>query len=153
MTARAHLAAASLALLLGCSRSAPDATPDGAVRLFLERMELAAEDPRAMREAYDLLGPTARKDLEERAARASFVQGKRVEPHTMLAAGRFGLRFRPKKMVSRIEADGAAVSITGSDPAERAEVRCVREGPSWRIEPELPPMVQLPQRRMDAGGY
>ncbi|MDB5218933.1 MAG: hypothetical protein JWO86_6860, partial [Myxococcaceae bacterium] len=38
------------ALATGCSRAAPDATPEGAVRLFVEKMETGAEDPRAMRD-------------------------------------------------------------------------------------------------------
>ena len=81
-----------------CTRTAPDATPEGAVRLFVEKMESGAEDPRAMREAYQLLGPHARANLKERADRASKGQGRRYEPFEMLAEGRFGLKFRPKTM-------------------------------------------------------
>ena len=48
--------AAALALLVAlgtaCSRPAPDATPEGAVRLWLEKMEAQPEDPRASREAF-----------------------------------------------------------------------------------------------------
>lgn len=135
---------------LGCSRAAPDATPDGALRVFLERMEIATDDPRAMAEAYDLLGKNARANLEERAERASLVEGKRVGPRQMLAMGRFGLRFRPKGMTVRIAGDSAVVSVTGSDPQERADIACVREGAVWRIEPELPPL-SIQQRRPDAG--
>ena len=40
----------------------PDATPEGAVRTWLERMEESEDDPSAGREAYALLGPTARAD-------------------------------------------------------------------------------------------
>ena len=135
---------------LGCSRAAPDATPDGALRLFLERMEVATDDPRAMAEAYDLLGKNAKHNLEERAARASLVQGKAVSPREMLAMGRFGLRFRPKAMTVRVEGDSAVVSVTGSDAQERADIPCVREGAAWRIEPELPPL-SIQQRRPDGG--
>ncbi|HQY61781.1 MAG: hypothetical protein IPF92_31065 [Myxococcales bacterium] len=135
---------------LGCSRAAPDATPDGALRLFLERMEVATDDPRAMSEAYELLGKNAKHNLDERAARASLVEGKRVSPREMLAMGRFGLRFRPKNMTARVEGDSAVVSVTGSDPQERADIACVREGAAWRIEPELPPL-SIQQRRPDGG--
>lgn len=149
----ALLVALIVAALFGgtaCSRSAPDATPEGVVRLWLERMESAAEDVRAMRDAYALLGPRARANLKERAERASRGQGRRFEPHEMLAEGRFGLRFRPKVMTTRIEGDDAWVEVRGDGPGEHATVKCTREGASWRIEPELPEVV-APARRMDGG--
>lgn len=111
----------------GCSRSAPDSTPEGVVRLWLEKMESAADDSRAMKEAYALLGPRARANLKERADRASRGQGRRYEPHEMLAEGRFGLRFRPKTMTARTEGDEAWVEVKGDGPEEHATVKCVRE--------------------------
>jgi len=152
---RAALLFALLAILfaiapLACSRSGPDATPEGAVRLWLEKMESAAEDGRAMKEAYALLGPHARANLKERAERASRGQGRRFEPHEMLAEGRFGLRFRPKAMSARIEGDEASVEVKGDGPDERATVKCTREGDAWRIEPDLPEVV-APARRPDSG--
>src|SRR3954452_21379089 len=97
------------ALFASCSRAAPDATCENAVRLWLERMEASTEDGRAAREAYAILGPTARTNLERRAERASRVQGRQVEPYEMLAEGRFGLKFRPKQMTTRILDDQATV--------------------------------------------
>ena len=133
-----------------CTRAAPDATPEGAVRLFVEKMETGAEDPHAMREAYQLLGPHARSNLKERADRASKGQGRRYEPYEMLAEGRFGLKFRPKTMTANILGEDAFVEVRGDGPEERATVHCVREAPAWRVEPELPD-VQAPQRRGDGG--
>ncbi len=153
--ARTLGATLALAMALGasavaCTRAAPDATPDGVVRLWLDKMETSTEDPRAMREAFVLLGPAARANLDERAQRASRVQGRRVEPYEMLAEGRFGLKFRPKAMVSRIEGDRAIVEVTGDAPmTEHAVVHCAREGASpgvWRVEPELPDVMALPRR-------
>lgn len=120
------------------------------MRLFVEKMETGAEDPRAMREAYQLLGPHARSNLKERADRASKGQGRRYEPFEMLAEGRFGLKFRPKTMIAKIEGEDAFVEVRGDGPEERATVHCVREAPAWRVEPELPD-VQAPQRRGDGG--
>jgi hypothetical protein len=137
-------------VVMGCSRSSPDATPEGVVRLWLEKMESGADDRHAMKEAYDLLGPRARANLKERADRASRGQGRRFEPYEMLAEGRFGLRFRPKTMNARIEGDDATVEIKGDGPEERATVKCTREGAFWRIEPELPEVV-APARRSDGG--
>lgn len=137
-------------LLAACSRAAPDATPEGAVRLWLEKMESAADDGRAMKEAYQLLGPRARANLKERADRASRGQGRRFEPHEMLAEGRFGLRFRPKAIRSRIEGDDAWVEVKGDGPEERATVKCTRQAAAWRVEPDLPDVV-APPRRSDGG--
>jgi hypothetical protein len=146
-----------------CTRPAPDATPEGAVRQWIERMEATNEDPRAIRSAYALLGPAARANLEERAKRATQVEGHRVEPWDMIAEGRFGLKFRPKTMVSRVNGDAASVEVTGDEPlTEHALVHCVREpsdgasGESdrrralvWHVEPDLPPVPSLPQREAD----
>lgn len=120
------------------------------MRLFVEKMESGAEDPRAMREAYGLLGQRARSNLKERADRASKGQGRRYEPYEMLAEGRFGLKFRPKTMMSKIEGDDAFVEVRGDGPEERASVRCIHEPAGWRVEPELPDVV-APQRRADGG--
>ena len=131
-----------LAFLAGpaCSRPPPDSTPDGAVRLFLEDMEAADDDDaQAMRRAYDLLGPAARANLDERARRTSELQGRHVEAWQMLAAGRFGLAFRPKSMRTTTVGDRATVEVVGADPQnEHASVVCVHEPPGWRVEPGLP---------------
>jgi hypothetical protein len=133
--------------IVACSRQAPDATPDGAARAWLEKMEASQEDPHAMREAYALLGPAARANLEERARRTSSLQGRRVEPWEMLADGRFGLRFRPKTMKASTVGDRATVEVLGSDPtSEHASIVCVHEAGGWRVEPGLPD-TPGPERR------
>jgi hypothetical protein len=131
--------AVALGSMVACSRPPPDATPDGAVRLFLDEMEAAEDDAHEMRRAYDLLGPAARANLEERARRTSRLQGRQALPWDMLAAGRFGVAFRPKTMRSKIVGERASVEVLGADPQnEVATVLCVRERGGWRIEPELP---------------
>jgi hypothetical protein len=128
-----------LALVLGCSRPPPDATPDGALRLFLDDMDIAGDDMSAMHRAYDLLGPAARANLAERARHTSQLQGRQVQPPDMLAAGLFGLAFRPKVMRPTVVGDRATVEVFGEDPqGEHASVVCVREGRSWHVEPGLP---------------
>jgi hypothetical protein len=135
----APLIAFALALSVGCSRPPPDSTPDGVTRLFLDEMEAAEDDAREMHRAYDLLGPAARANLEERARRTSRLQGRQVQPWDMLAAGRFGVAFRPKTMRAKVVGDRASVEVLGADPLnERATVVCVRETHGWRIEPEFP---------------
>ena len=138
---------------VACSRPAADASPEGAVRAWLDRMEATDEDAHAIRDAYALLGPAARANLVERAERASRLEGHRVEPWDMLAEGRFGLKFRPKGMVAKIDGATATVAVTGDEPlTEHAMVHCakVSDAPqAWRVEPDLPPVPALPQRDPD----
>ena len=140
-----------LIALSACSRREPDATPEGVVRLFIEKMESSSDDTHAMREAYGLLGPKARTNLKDRAERASRGQGRRFEPYEMLAEARFGLRFRPKTMTSRIEGEEAFVDVLGNGPDEKATVHCTRESGAWRVEPDLPDATP-PARRANDGG-
>jgi len=144
---RGPLVLALALIAAGCSRAAPDATPDGAVRAWLDDMEGSLGDPKEAREAYRLLGPAARSNLEERAERASQMQGRRTEPYELFAAGRFGLKFRPQSMKATVSGDRATVEVTGDPRAlEHATVECVREGGGWRVEPELPPLAPLSRR-------
>jgi hypothetical protein len=122
-----------------CSRPPPESTPEGALRLFLDDMEAAEDDPRAMRQAYDLLGPAARANLVERARRTSSLQGRQVVAWDMMAAGLFGRTFRWKGMRSTVVGDRATVDVLGENPqTEHASVLCVHEAGGWRVEPGLP---------------
>jgi hypothetical protein len=126
-------------LLPACSRPPPDATPEGAVHAFLDEMEGAGDDPVVQKRAYQLLGPAARANLGERARRTSGLQGRHVEPWDMMAAGLFGLAFRPQAMRATVVGDRATVDVFGEDPrTQHASVACIREGQVWRIEPGLP---------------
>jgi hypothetical protein len=137
-------------LTAACNRPPPDATPDGAVRAFLEELEASADDPDAMREAYTFLGNRARANLKERADRASKGQGRRYQPHEMLAEGRFGLTFRPKLMTAKVDGNEAFVEVQGDTADEHATVHCRHEPAGWRVDLELPDVI-APQRRADAG--
>jgi hypothetical protein len=137
---RAALAVA-IALVVAspaCSHPPLDSTPEGAVRLFLDAMD-SDDNPASMHRAYDLLGPAARANLVGRARRTSRLQGRQVEPWEMIAAGLFGLAFRPKVMRSTGVGERATVEVFGEDPqSEHASVACVHEADGWRIEPALP---------------
>lgn len=110
------------------------------MRAFLDEMEAGEDDAREMRRAYELLGPAARANLQERARRTSQLQGRQVPPWDMIASGRFGVAFRPKTMRSKVVGDRATVEVLGAhSDDERATVSCVHEPGGWRIEPELPP--------------
>lgn len=139
--------------LLGCSRAPPDATPEGAVHLFLDRMEAAASGAVPMSDVYALLGPATRKNLADRASRAGRIQGRRIDASDMLAPGRYALKFRPKSMTSRVSGDTAVVTVVGYEASETAEVTLVRENGAYKMELDLPDVTPLRQReeRGDAG--
>jgi hypothetical protein len=123
---------------VGCSHPPPDATPEGALREFLDEMD-DSEQPAALRRAYDLLGPVAKANLATRAHATSELQARQVQPWDMIAPGLFGLAFRPKAMHASIVGDRATVDVIGEDPqTEHAAVTCVHVGRAWRIEPGFP---------------
>ncbi len=136
-------------LLIGCGRKPPDATPEGVVREFLERMERVNGDPKDARAAFELLAKPSQANLTERSKRASAAFGKRMSPEQMLAPSHYFPRFQPRQWATRpLGKQRAVVEVLGLDPAsERAEVPCVKEETHWRIDlalPALPPVERRP---------
>ena len=106
-------------------------------------MSRSADDEGALREAYRLVGASARAALARRAERATALSGRAYEPWQMLAQGRFRLRFSPASrggMRERVEGDHAVVTVTGEQPGQHAEVLLVREHGHWRVELSIPPL-------------
>ena len=134
-------------VLAACSRPPPDATPEGAIKTWLERMETQVSDPAETKSAYAMLSKQTHQNLEKRAERASRIEGRRIEPQEMLAQGRFALRFPPRKFSTRASGDTATVEVSGDDPADHATLHCVKEGPVWRVDLTLPELVDLPRRQ------
>ena len=151
-TVIAHSSAALLVLALaGCAHKPADATPDGAVRELLERVQHMESDPSATKAVLNLLSASARTNLAERARRATSTSGRDVPPEEMLAPGRFSLRFEPRRMRARISDARAIVDVTGIDPeTDHAQVPCVLEDGRWKVEIALPPLPPV-ERRPEAG--
>ena len=149
-----RLASALLALSLfplSCEAEAKDSTPERVVQEFMDRMQRVHGDPRAARLAYELLWVDARRNLAERAKRASAVAGREIAPEEMLAPSHFSLAYRPKKLSARTDLDWAEVTVTGEPNATQPHVvKCVREDGRWRVVLELPPLPPI-QRRSDGG--
>jgi len=133
--------------LSACQNEPVDARPERVVEEFANRMQRVHGDPKAAREAYDLLWADARRNLAERAKRASAVAGRKIAPEEMIAPSRFALRFKPRHYESRTSGDWAIVSVTSDAPeAERQEIKCVREDGSWRVVLEIPPLPPIQKR-------
>jgi hypothetical protein len=131
----------------GCGRKPFDATPEGVVREFVERMERARGDAHDARAAFDLLSRSAQTNLSDRARRASAATGKRMGPEQMIAPSHYYPRFQPRQWGTRIAGDRAVVELSGLDPsAEHALVPCVLEDGRWRIDLALPALPPVERR-------
>ncbi len=142
---------ALLALIaLGCRRE-PEDTPESVLSAWVAAMNASRSDVDARRRAYPLLSARARELLTERAARASQLSGRDLQPWEMLAPGRFAMRFAfdPDGLETRIEGDRATVTARGRS-GERAGVPMVREQGHWRVDLTLPAMEPI-EAAGDAG--
>jgi hypothetical protein len=147
----------SLAVVLGmsvlaaCRSQRVENSPDQVVEEFIDRMQRVHGDPKAARLAYELLWAEGKRNLSERAKRASAVTGRKVAPEEMLAPSRFTLRFKPTSYSAQIQGQWAVVTVAGEAPAApQSQVHCVLEDGQWRVALELPPLAPIQQRR-DAG--
>lgn len=139
----------ALALLPACEEDAADSEPQRLVAELIARLQRVHGDRKAARAAYELLWSDARRNLAERAKRASDVAGREIAPEEMLPPSRFALHRKPRHYEARIDGDWAEVSIT-SDGGAVDRVKCVREDGKWRVVLELPPLAPI-ERRPDGG--
>jgi hypothetical protein len=129
-----------------CQADTVDDGPDEVVEEFVARMQRVHGDPKAARDAYELLWSDAKRSLAERAKRASAVAGRELAPQAMLAPSRFWLSFLPKRYSAHIDGDWAVVTAIGEEPTQREEVKCVREDGHWRVVLVLPPLPPIQRR-------
>ncbi len=134
---------------VGCQADVVDAGPDAIVEEFIARMQRVHGDPKAGRDAFELMWSEAQRALVERAKRASAVAGREVAPQSMIAPTHFSLAFAPKRYSARIDGDWAIVTVVGEAPGQHHEVKCVREDGHWRVALVIPPLSPI-QRREDA---
>jgi hypothetical protein len=138
--------------LTACQSDGEDAGPEAVVEELVARLQRVHGDPKAAREAYDLLWSDAKRSLAERAKRASAVAGREVAPQSMLAPSRFWLSFVPKHYSAQIDGDWAIVTATGAEPAQHHEIKCVREDGHWRVVLMLPPLPPIQRREESPEG-
>lgn len=134
----------------GCHREAED-TPETALTTWVNAMNASRSDILARRRAFDLLSNRARESLTERAARASQLSGRDLQPWEMLAPGRFAMRFAfdPDGLETRLDGEHATV-IARARAGDHAEVPMVHEQGHWRVDLALP-VMQTIQSGDDAG--
>lgn len=141
-----HLLLALALTSIGCARKAPNATPEGAVREFAERLRRTGSDGVSAKLAYELLAKSSQANLNARAERYSNASGKHIAPEAMIASASFIERFEARELSAEIVGSHARVSVSGLLPGERAEIPCVFEDGGWRIQMELPPLPPVDVR-------
>lgn len=141
--------APALLVLAGCEEEGSDSEPDRLVAEFIGRMQRVHGERKAARAAYELLWSDARRNLAERAKRASDVAGREIAPEEMLPPSRFSLHHKPQRYEAHVDGDWAEVSVS-SDGGSVDRVKCVREDGKWRVVLELPPLAPI-EHRADGG--
>lgn len=130
------------ALLSACTGTPTDKTPAGVVRLFIERMDVEHASSAQMKEAYVLLDPESRRELDRRAVEAAALSGRAFRGWDMMPPGRFHLRFAPRTFHAREEGGLVVVEVRGDSPSESADVEVVREKGAYRIKLGLAPAAK-----------
>ena len=130
----------------GCAPRPANATPEGAVREFIDRMRIVGTEPTAAKAVFAVLSKRTRQNLAERAQRYSAASGKTIAPEAMIVPSRFTLRFEPQRMTSQVVGSHALVEVIGLNADERAKVTCAFEDDGWRVELELPPLPAVQVR-------
>lgn len=130
----------------GCAPRPANATPEGAVREFIDRMRDVGGDPAAAKAAFAGFSKRTRQNLSERAQRYSAASGKTIGPEAMIVPSRFTIRFEPQRMTSTVVGSHALVEVIGLGPDERAKVTCTFEDEGWRVDLELPPLPAVQVR-------
>lgn len=136
-------------LLVSCSRTPPNATPDGAVREFVEVIETFDGNEQDAEKLFELLSERAKQNLRTRAERYGAASGKTISPAAMIVPKRVSLRFIPSSYTAQIVGQYALVDVQGVRGSQRAQIPCVFEEGAWRIDlvlPELPPMRMRPNQ-------
>ena len=129
------------AFAVGCGEEREDATPEGALTLFLDAIERSGESRGALEQAYDLIDASAQERLVDRARSATALGARELHPWELLVEGRALLRFHPRRgggMRAQVTGDRAVVTVVGEDGDERAEVPMVRQPDGWRVVLEVP---------------
>jgi hypothetical protein len=136
----------SVAALAACDPTPQSATPEGAVREFVEVVRGFHGAESDAQQLFELLSERAKSNLRTRAERYGAASGKKIAPWAMLVPSRMAPRFTPQSYTAQVVGKYALVEVVGVGPNERARVPCVLEDDRWRVDLVLPELPELQRR-------
>ncbi len=134
-----------LALLSGCQEEEATAGPGEVLQQFVTSMQRVHGSPEVAGEVVQMLWEPARKNLMERARRASALSGRELTPGEMIVPSWFALHVWSGDVDVRIDGTWAEVTCQGPQ-GEQARARLVQEDGKWRVALELPPLSPIRHR-------
>ncbi|HXS15624.1 MAG TPA: hypothetical protein VN764_00460 [Polyangiaceae bacterium] len=138
------VALASL-LVLGCEPAPTQEVPGRVALEFVSAMRRVHGDVEAGKAAYQLMWQPARKNLEERARRASALSGRELHPGELIVPSWFALRLIPESYEERIDGQWAQVTLTDGG-GQSSVARLVLEEGKWKVALELPALTAIRSR-------
>jgi hypothetical protein len=130
---------------LACSRKPAPEQPIDVARAFVDTMQKAHGAPATADRLYQMLWAPARKNLEERARRASALSGRTVAPSEMLVPSWFTFLASPEPEGQRLDPPWAEVLFPRPEGAQTRTRLHFEEG-HWKVALDLPELAPIRQR-------
>ncbi len=129
----------------GCEPAPTQEVPGRVALEFVNAMRRVHGDLEAGKAAYNLMWQPARKNLEERARRASALSGRELHPGELIVPSWFALRLIPESYEERIDGEWAQVTLTDAS-GQSSNARLVLEEGKWKVALELPALSAIRSR-------
>jgi hypothetical protein len=137
-------------VLWGCQKEEQPVGPQEVLKQFIVAMRNVHGEPAAGERVVELLWAPARKNLEERARRASALSGRDLSPGELIVPSWFALHLSPDDLSVRLDGDWAEVTVTDSS-GNSVQTRCKKEEDGWKVALELPPLAPIRVREEGDG--
>lgn len=135
---------------VGCD---PQSEPKGPARVaqdFVTTMKQVHGDQRQAEAAFEMLWEPARKNLQERARRASALSGRELHPGELIVPSWFALHIDPRRVEEQVEEPWAHV-VFFDDEGHSSTARLVLEQGDWKVALVLPPLSPIRKREFEDG--
>jgi len=137
-----------LVLAEGCEPAPAQEAPGQVALEFVNAMRRVHGDVEAGKAVYNLMWQPARKNLEERARRASALSGRELHPGELVVPSWFALHLIPENYDERIDGEWAQVTLVDAS-GQSSIARLVLEEGKWKVALELPALTAIRSRLSD----
>lgn len=128
-----------------CDAQNEQTGPAQVAQAFVSTMKQVHGDQEHAEAAFEMLWEPARKNLRERARRASALSGRELHPGELLVPSWFALHIDPVRVEERVDEPWANV-VLFDDEGQSSTARLVLEEGEWRVALELPPLPPIRKR-------